>query len=356
MMNEDKEDLTSLLCKYFGYKDFKSDLQREAVKCVVEGKRDVFVSMPTGAGKSLCYQLPAAISKGVTLVLSPLIALIEDQITQLSKRRIPAAALNSKTSSSERQKILFNLKSKGDTNLKLLYITPEMAATTHFRQTLSRLHSQGKISHIAIDEAHCVSEWGHDFRPDYQKLGELRDTLPGVPMVALTATATPHVQDDVVTSLRMKGPVAIFKSSSFRPNLFYDVSFKDTLKDPHKDLCDYITTAMTSGKTQGCGIIYCRTREGCQELAGRLTSKGILAKAYHAGLKADNRTMIQQEWTKGDVPIIVATISFGMGVDKANVRFVVHWTVPKGIESYYQESGRAGRDGLKSFCRLYYSK
>ena len=178
--------------------------------------------MPTGGGKSLCYQLPATMNSGLTLVLSPLIALIEDQITQLVSRNIPAAALNSKTSAAERKKIMADLRAK-KTSLKLLYITPEMAATDGFRSTLASLNSERKISRIAVDEAHCVSEWGHDFRPDYMKLGELRDVLPSVPLVALTATATPCVQRDIITALRMRHPVAVFKSSCFRPNLFYDV-------------------------------------------------------------------------------------------------------------------------------------
>lgn len=186
------------------------------------GKRDTFVSMPTGGGKSLCYQLPAAMKSGLTLVLSPLIALIEDQLAQLVAKNIPAAALNSKTSAAERNKIMADLHSR-KLSLKLLYITPEMAATDGFRAILASLNREHKISQIAVDEAHCVSEWGHDFRPDYMKLGELRDLFPSVPMVALTATATPLVQRDVITVLKMRHPVAVFKSNCFRHNLFYDV-------------------------------------------------------------------------------------------------------------------------------------
>ena len=192
------------------------------VPSCVTGEKDTFVSMPTGGGKSLCYQLPAAMKSGLTVVLSPLIALIEDQITQLLSRNIPAAALNSKTLAAERKRIMADLRGRNP-SLKLLYITPEMAATDGFRATLDSLNRERKISLIAVDEAHCVSEWGHDFRPDYMKLGELRDVLPSVPLVALTATATPCVQRDVIKALRMRHPVAVFKSSCFRPNLFYDV-------------------------------------------------------------------------------------------------------------------------------------
>ena len=241
----DKEAvLKESLLRHFGHLNFKSSLQYQAVQCVLEGnkniiffyfiifslfgtqgKRDVFVSMPTGAGKSLCYQLPALMTNGITLVLSPLIALIDDQVTQLQTKGLPAAALNSKTLATERKRILSDLKTKEPT-IKLLYITPEMAATKGFRDILTKLNSHKKVGHIAIDEAHCVSEWGHDFRPDYLKLSELRDLFPSVPMLALTATATPHVQQDIIDALKMREPVAIFKSSCFRSNLFYDIRYK----------------------------------------------------------------------------------------------------------------------------------
>ena len=239
--------------------------------------------MPTGAGKSLCYQLPALLSPGTTLVLSPLLALIEDQVLQLKAKGIKAEALNSKTSASDRKLILADLKSNQPT-IKLLYITPELAATKGFRGLLEALQKRGKITRIAVDEAHCVSEWGHDFRPDYLKLGDLRELFPAVPCIALTATATSHVQDDVQKSLRLRPPVSIFKACCFRENLFYDVQFKDLLPDPLQDLKEFTSRALSSDGSVGSGIIYCRTREGCQSLAGRLSNKGIKSKAYHAGL------------------------------------------------------------------------
>ncbi|KAA8584930.1 hypothetical protein FQN60_003624 [Etheostoma spectabile] len=310
---------------HFGFDNFRSKLQEDVVKAVLKGDRDVFVCMPTGAGKSLCYQLPAVLAEGITLVISPLIALIQDQVDRLKSLNIPACSINSKLPVGERRLILADLGSSSP-KLKMLYITPEMVASPTFQPCLTGLCSRGLLSYLAVDEAHCVSQWGHDFRPDYLKLGELRGRLPGVPCLALTATAPKNVQEDIVQSLRLRSPLS-FVSPVFRSNLYYD----------------------------GCGIVYCRTREGCETVAHQLTKLGVLAKPYHAGLKAGDRTEAQNEWMQGKVLVIVATISFGMGVDKANVRFVAHWNLAKSLASYYQESGRAGRDGLPSSCRTYYS-
>ncbi|XP_070779385.1 ATP-dependent DNA helicase Q5 [Enoplosus armatus] len=348
--------LKEALKTHFGFDNFRSKIQEDVVKAVVRGDRDVFVCMPTGAGKSLCYQLPALLADGITLVISPLIALIQDQVDRLKGLNIPACSINSKLPAGERRLILADLGSSSP-KLKLLYITPEMVASPSFQPCLMGLCSRGLLSYLAVDEAHCVSQWGHDFRPDYLKLGELRARLPGVPCLALTATAPKNVQEDIVKSLRLSTPVS-FVTPVFRSNLHYDVIFRELLPNPYVHLCAFIKKALAldSGSYgQGCGIVYCRTRDGCETVAYQLTKLGVLAKPYHAGLKAGDRTESQNEWMQGKVPVIVATISFGMGVDKANVRFVAHWNLAKSLASYYQESGRAGRDGLPSSCRTYYS-
>ncbi|XP_072040321.1 uncharacterized protein [Amphiura filiformis] len=339
----------------FGYKEFKTVLQRRATEAVAKGTKDVFISMPTGAGKSLCYQLPAVLKPGIMLVVSPLIALIQDQLDHLDKLKIPAESLNSKIPAKKRQQIMDDLLSYKPTT-KLLYITPELAATYNFQNLLQKLKAHKLLSFLVVDEAHCVSQWGHDFRPDYLKLGYLRQKFPDVPCIALTATATAAVQADIVDQLKLRSPL-IFKSSCFRPNLYYDVVFKDLLEDPVKDLKEFAENALQKDEEQkGCGIIYCRTRDACTAVAARLTRLGLKSRPYHAGLKSSERTDAQNDWMEGRIAVIVATISFGMGVDKATVRFVAHYTMPKSMAGYYQESGRAGRDGKPAYCRLYYAR
>ncbi|XP_072560869.1 ATP-dependent DNA helicase Q5 isoform X3 [Paramormyrops kingsleyae] len=346
--------LRRALKTHFGHEKFRSQQQEDAVKAIVKGDRDVFVCMPTGAGKSLCYQLPAVLAPGITLVISPLIALIQDQVDQLQSRNIPACSINSKLPAHERGTILADLQSESP-RLKLLYVTPEMLSSASFQPCLASLASRSLVSYLAVDEAHCVSQWGHDFRPDYLKLGEVRGRLPGVPCVALTATAPARVRQDICRALRLRSPLS-FATPVFRSNLRYDVVYRELLDDHYANLHAFILEALGgAAAAKGCGIVYCRTRDACEEVAYRLTLLGVLAKPYHAGLKTGDRTEAQNSWMQGKVAVIVATISFGMGIDKADVRFVAHWNLAKSLASYYQESGRAGRDGLPSSCRVYYS-
>ncbi|GCC38379.1 hypothetical protein chiPu_0016893 [Chiloscyllium punctatum] len=359
MASSPRDPVRAALARTFGFHTFRSERQESATRAVLRGDKDVFICMPTGAGKSLCYQLPAVLAAGVTIVISPLIALIQDQIEHMNVLKIRACSLNSKLSLEERKMVLSDLNS-AKPDIKLLYITPEMAASNTMHSIIDSLLARNLLSYLVIDEAHCVSQWGHDFRPDYLKLGSLRSKAPGIPCMALTATAPQKVQDDIVAALQLNQPIAVFKSPCFRANLFYDIVFKEILNEPYINLKAFCEKTLgqkdSAGQFDGCGIVYCRTRDGCQEVAEELTRRGLEAKAYHAGLKNSERTVVQEEWMEGKVPVIVATISFGMGVDKANVRFVAHWNLAKSMAAYYQESGRAGRDGKPSFCRIYYSR
>lgn len=325
------------LRKYFGYADFHP-LQEEIISDVLS-HRDVLVLMPTGGGKSLCYQLPAVMKDGVTVVISPLISLMKDQVDDLRSSGIPAASINSTLDYKRVAEIKSQLIKK---HIKLLYVAPERIMLPDFLDFLHQLNT----NLIAIDEAHCISEWGHDFRPEYRNLNLLKTHFPSVPLIALTSTATAQVQNDIVSQLNMVSP-RIYRASLNRKNLFYRIVPK---KEMYRHLLGYI-----KNHPGDSGIIYCQSRKSVDTLSLKLQKEGIRALPYHAGLSSNVRTENQEKFIKDDVEIIVATIAFGMGIDKSNVRYVIHCDMPKSIEGYYQETGRAGRDGLKSDCILFFS-
>ena len=346
------KDVMSALRKRFHLQGFRHN-QLEAINATLGG-RDAFVLMPTGGGKSLCYQLPSIVqsgrTRGVTIVISPLLSLMQDQVDHLQKLKIQAFLINSEVTAEHRNYVLTALQGpNAEALVQLLYVTPEMVnKSQQILRALKDLHRKKKLARIVIDEAHCVSQWGHDFRPDYKELGTLRNDFPDVPLMALTATATENVKVDVMQNLSMKN-CQVFTQSFNRPNLTYEVrpKTKTSLADMAKTIRD-----LYSGQS---GIIYCLSRKNCEDIAKKLKDEhGINAAHYHAGMEAQERSATQKAWQKGQKHVIVATIAFGMGIDKPDVRFVFHHTVPKSLEGYYQETGRAGRDGLVSGCYLYY--
>ncbi len=325
------------LTRYFGYTSFRP-MQEEVIDHVLSGG-DSFVLMPTGGGKSLCYQLPALLLGGVTIVVSPLISLMKDQVDSLTESGVPATFLNSSISSGESSRRLSDLF-RG--RYRLLYLAPERLLMDGFIEIVQKL----PISLIAVDEAHCISEWGHDFRPEYRQLKEVRALFPDVPVIALTATATEQVQKDIIAQLRLANGV-VFKASFVRENLYYEVRQK---QETYEQIRKYLR--LRAGES---GIIYCGSRKIAESLTTRLQRDGVSAVSYHAGLSAKERDERQDAFIRDNVQIIVATIAFGMGIDKPNVRFVIHYDLPRNLEGYYQETGRAGRDGLRSECVLFYS-
>ncbi|MGE8433542.1 MULTISPECIES: DNA helicase RecQ [Chryseobacterium] len=338
-MSAKKANLSGELKKYFGFSTFKGQ-QEQIIENLLNGK-DIFVLMPTGGGKSLCYQLPALISEGTAIVVSPLIALMKNQVDAvngLSSENGVAHVLNSSLNKTQTKQVFDDIKS-GKT--KLLYVAPESLIKDDYLDFLKEV----KISFFAIDEAHCISEWGHDFRPEYRNLKQIIDKIANVPVIALTATATPKVQDDIQKTLGMTNAL-VFKESFNRPNLYYEVCPKINID---REIVKFIN--QHKGKS---GIVYCLSRRKVEEFAQLLQVNGINALPYHAGLDQKIRVANQDKFLMEEVDVIVATIAFGMGIDKPDVRFVIHYDFPKSLESYYQETGRAGRDGGEGHCLAFY--
>ena len=329
--------LLPLLKQYFGFASFRP-LQEEIIRDALAGK-DVFALLPTGGGKSLCFQLPAMTRTGLTVVVSPLIALMKDQVDALQASGVPATFLNSSLAAGESRARLRGLHNG---QYRLLYAAPERLMLSGVMADLQRWN----VNLLAVDEAHCISEWGHDFRPEYRQIANLRQLFPTVPMMALTATATERVRTDIVTLLNLREP-RCYVASFNRPNLTYRVFAKNK---PYAQVLEFLR-----GRPRESGIVYCQSRKSTESVAERLNEDGVKARPYHAGLTTKERTEHQELFLRDEVRVICATIAFGMGINKPNVRFVVHYDLPKNIEGYYQETGRAGRDGLPSECVLLFS-
>lgn len=326
----------TILQNVFGYQQFRQG-QQEVIEATLAGK-DTLVIMTTGGGKSLCYQVPSLCLEGITLVISPLISLMKDQVDQLLTNGIEAGYLNS-SQTLEEQRVIEQKALSGQ--LKLLYLSPEKVMTQGFYHFISHC----KISFIAVDEAHCVSQWGHDFRPEYTLLGNLRNTFPNIPLMALTATADPTTRADILLHLRLNEPHT-YLGSFDRPNIRYTVQEKFK---PMEQLAKFIT-----GQKGKSGIVYCNSRKKVEEITEKLSARNISVMGYHAGMSVQQRETVQNAFQRDNIQVVVATVAFGMGINKSNVRFVVHFDLPRSIESYYQETGRAGRDDLPSQAVMFY--
>ncbi|CRG96733.1 ATP-dependent DNA helicase Q1, putative [Plasmodium gallinaceum] len=350
------EKAKCILKEQFSFTEFKP----KQVECLnaIKSFQHVLNIMPTGGGKSLIYQIIPLIIEGISIVISPLISLIQDQIKSLKKKNIVAKTINSSLNKKENENILTLLKNYDTNEIKLLYITPETATSEYFISLLEELYLNQRISLISIDEVHCISTWGCDFRKCYRNLNKLLKICPFVRIYSCTATATKYVERDIILNLNLNNEennsLRIIRTSFNRPNLKYVIIYSDLLKtEKKKNVCDIIKEKRNINKI---GIIYCFKRSTCDEISKYLREKGLQALSYHAGLTNNTRKRTQEKWLNGKVNILVATIAFGMGIDRKDVSFIIHFNLPKSIENYYQESGRSGRNGNISFCYLYYSK
>jgi len=330
------DSLEQALQRHFGWERFRPG-QRPVVEALLEG-RDCLAVLPTGGGKSLCYQLPALVRQGLVLVVSPLVALMQDQVLQLQQRRIPAACLHRGLAPADRQRLLRRL---AENRLRLLYLAPERLQGEATRQLLEEILDSGQLVALAVDEAHCISAWGHDFRPDYRRLGQLRRLCPGVPLVALSATAAPQVRADIIRLLQLRRPLVQVRSAR-RVNLLY------TMERRPADALPQVLEALAAAR--GAVLIYARTRRSVEQWADRLKAVGVEAIAYHAGMDPESRQLALEHFQRQPRPVLVATVAFGMGVDRPDVGLVLHLDLPASPEGYLQESGRAGRDGLPARC------
>ncbi len=332
------DPLEDALQRHFGWEQFRPG-QREVVEAMLAG-RDCLAVLPTGGGKSLCYQLPALVREGLVLVISPLVALMQDQVEQLQRRGIPAACLHRGLAAPEQRQLLRRIRER---RLRLLYLAPERLRVEATRQLLDDVLAEGRLVGLAVDEAHCISAWGHDFRPDYRRLGTLRQLCPGVPLVALSATAAPQVRADIMRLLQLHRPLVQVRSAR-RTNLRYAMRRRPA--DPLPDVLAAIERA------RGAVLIYARTRRSVEQWAQRLNGAGVEAIAYHAGMDPDSRQLALSHFQGQPRPVLVATVAFGMGVDRPDVGLVLHLDLPASAEGYLQESGRAGRDGRPAECRV----